>query len=364
MKRNAFTLVELLVVIAIIGVLIALLLPAVQAAREAARRTQCTSQTKQLVLAIHNFHDAHKRFPSGSCDPIWGGYKNTSGANVGSWQHISFLCTLTPFYEQQAVYEIVTSKFAEATRDSAVDLYPGNAAFYNEVNIGVLRCPSDGNAYVKGNDMARASYHGCWGDVTCNHLQGAIRGVLADARTLKHDMGSVLDGTSNTLAISESLTGLNSNDQEANVKVAVVHVDPTGFTPQVCLDVRGDSNQVGAAYLEMALGRKGVRWGSAQMGYTGFHTALPPNSPSCAPHNDWPTKNVWALEGTCLISASSSHPMGVVGGLLDGSARFFSQNVERGDSTQTLPVDSSKASPYGIWGKMGTIAGGETIQVP
>ena len=63
--QRGFTLVELLVVIAIIGVLVALLLPAVQAAREASRRSQCVSNQRQVVLAMHNYASAHKQYPEG-----------------------------------------------------------------------------------------------------------------------------------------------------------------------------------------------------------------------------------------------------------------------------------------------------------
>ncbi|QDU87779.1 hypothetical protein Pla175_11460 [Pirellulimonas nuda] len=82
-----------LVIVAVIGILIALLLPAVQAAREAARRSQSTNNMKQLMLALHNYHDVHNGFPPAAIF-------SDDGEPLLSWR-----VAILPFVEEQALYE-------------------------------------------------------------------------------------------------------------------------------------------------------------------------------------------------------------------------------------------------------------------
>jgi prepilin-type N-terminal cleavage/methylation domain-containing protein len=89
-----FTLVELLVVIAIIGILVGLLLPAVQAAREAARRMSCSNNVKQIGLAMHNYHDAHRKLPE---TLYWG---EQWGTFTNGW-----MVMILPYMEQSPLYD-------------------------------------------------------------------------------------------------------------------------------------------------------------------------------------------------------------------------------------------------------------------
>lgn len=60
--RRAFTLIEMLIVLAIIGIVAAILLPIFNSARESARRATCSSNLKQIGMAIAQYAADNNRF--------------------------------------------------------------------------------------------------------------------------------------------------------------------------------------------------------------------------------------------------------------------------------------------------------------
>ncbi|MDZ4850925.1 MAG: DUF1559 domain-containing protein [Pirellulaceae bacterium] len=76
-----------------IGILAGLLLPAIQQAREAARRMSCSSNIRQLGIALLNYESAYKSFP-----PAY--TVDSQGNKLHSWRTL-----ILPFVEQTALYE-------------------------------------------------------------------------------------------------------------------------------------------------------------------------------------------------------------------------------------------------------------------
>ena len=349
-RRWAFTLVELLVVIAIIGILIALLLPAVQAAREAARRAQCVNNLKQIGLALHNYAGVKNAFPWMRGPSNYPGTRNTSP--IGNEETINGYVFILPFLEMAPLYEQISKPWNGST--ATLPFGPPRDFFYYPFwceDLAAFRCPSTppglyygGNTAVKG----RQNYPMCLGDsILNNHTTTNGRGIFFYRSAVR--FADIIDGTSNTIMVGEKANAVDALDVRG---LGAQNVSGLNSSPILCM-----ATATGGKYTVTTVqtGRPLTSlWHSGLAPFVGFTTVLPPNSPSCL--NDSYGDN-WGL-----YSASSYHPGGVNCLLADGSVRFISNTIDTRDlSAAEL---TSGASPYGVWGALGTKAGGEAIAVP
>ncbi len=353
-KNAGFTLVELLVVIAIIGVLVGLLLPAVQAAREAARRMQCSNNMKQLGLAIQNYHSSNTQFPAGAVD--FHGYTRAS-------RTVSAAMFLMPYMEMDALYEAFVEDAKIATPGSG----PWQSVALQEAGPqAAFLCPSAQNADGTAiNGVSKCHYVFSTGDAMWhnarNDSQEASTYARIDSRApfiprLNGERNSIrrfrdlLDGTSNTIAMSE--VAATPRDQ-AFVKGDVARFngmyDGTSALPGPCLTAPLDPNNP-RQYQTGADCWRGLILGDGRTVNNRFTTTLPPNSYSCAYGG---TNDSW---GT--YSPSSDHQGGVQTLMFDGSVRFITDSIDSGN-LNARQVTSGE-SPYGVWGAMGSPAGKET----
>jgi prepilin-type N-terminal cleavage/methylation domain-containing protein/prepilin-type processing-associated H-X9-DG protein len=349
-RSRGFTLVELLVVIAIIGVLVSLLLPAVQAAREAARRMQCSNSLKQLGIAMHNYHDTHRKLP----------------ARKVLARRLSAFIGLFPYMEQGALYDRIAAGDPTASPPippfgpDALSSWPGYNGFPE-----ILRCPSDAGTFdvvqsgqYRGNERF-ANYAFCQGDdfsfvndldaLGGTRLTTQARGLFGTEQWF--NFATALDGLSNTLAMSERLR--------------------QGYRTNATVSARAHDHRLGQAVLAglrnnpaLALTRtdgkyflEGTviqgRFGSvATRGHThfvGFNTVIAPNGP-VARDSEWG-----------VFPPSSYHPGGVNALMGDGAVRFLSDTIDTGNTTVVIPHGYGGPSPYGVFGALGSKMGGEVI---
>jgi len=209
----AFTLIELLVVIAIIAVLVGLLLPAVQKVREAAARTKCTNNLKQIGLAIANYEEVYKRYPSGryGCDGINTGPCNGLPNNYLR-NGMSGFVQILPQLEQDSLFKEFdfedppfsptstwTAKNPGVERRPSVYVCPSDTSLpFTQDNASThtytpTRYPTASYAFVHGK---RGPDEGISGDMKVDNT-----GMFNYKRF--HKLIDCTDGTSNTTIVGE-----------------------------------------------------------------------------------------------------------------------------------------------------------------
>jgi prepilin-type N-terminal cleavage/methylation domain-containing protein/prepilin-type processing-associated H-X9-DG protein len=320
-SRIGFTLVELLVVIAIIGILVGLLLPAVQAAREAARRMQCTNNLKQIGLALHNYHDTHRKFPQGNY------FDFSPGGNVNSqW---AWSAMILPFIEQGNMFNqlnVGPSSFEAAANDPV-------KLVLLQTPLPAFICPSDAEAGVNRNRpfLAKSTGGLCSGMILpatvqfaksnypgCNGNRGSD-GVFSSGGGSK-SIGEITDGTSNTIMVGERPSNRYKNQTVATGPWAAIwagqELSCDGITNVWCL--------LGKTEYQMNTGKHSQDAAST--------TAV-----------DAP------LEGF-----GSQHTGGANFVLGDGSVRFISENIQWND-------DPVGMNDFGAYHMLGSVADGRVI---
>jgi prepilin-type N-terminal cleavage/methylation domain-containing protein/prepilin-type processing-associated H-X9-DG protein len=301
---RGFTLVELLVVIAIIGVLVALLLPAIQAAREAARRGQCSNNLRQISLAAANYESAKRTYPP----------SDTPGAGRGT----PMFMLLLPYFEKGAVTGTYNFNLG-ANDDEWYESVPA------QTPVSIYLCPSNARwAHV----LVRRDYFGVKGGARANFASngwgmGSVDGFYILRKGRK--VGDIMDGTSNTLALGESIQGDSQDISDKSLRSPnLIPYDPILGSPTWWIMGAncgsGDCNLAGGQ-----IGRRTTRGTFHPINYS------------------YPPKN----ENTDNAPFGSEHTSGAQFGWGDGHVTFISDGID--------PL---------VYDALATIDGGEVVNAP
>lgn len=326
--RRGFTAVEFLIVVAIIFLLLSLLLPAIQQAQSAARSSQCRNNLKQVALALHNYHDAHRTLPPGYVSIM--GLEGEALRNEWAWGAF-----LLPYLDQAPLFQQLD--YSTSVRNMTSELsgrIPMNSnQSLADTWLTMYLCPLDQQAYQNAEwdgfpQFGPTSYSAIvgidWQELPCatlgkeDQLRGrAFSGTPCVPATGAFFLNSrvryqdVRDGFSNTIVLGEVSSRLDRVDR---------------FRPDL-----QQPNLIGK--------QGGSYWANVGEAIRQEHVLTASSEGINA-----------ADENGFSPGLNSYHLGGAHAAFLDGSVRFVSDMI-----------DSSAMAPYGVLQRLSTIAGNDVI---
>ena len=316
-RRRGFTLIELLVVIAIIAILIALLVPAVQKVRESAARAQCSNNLKQIGLALQAYHDVNKTFPPAVADtkpPSLPGPGTNTATRDPNWGP-TWVVLIMPYFEQENLFKTYNPAIGDHANSPTLSqplpvfLCPSDTRAPNLINAnGLTFNMSRGNYGINGgaglgrnNNTFNASHRR-----GLTHLRQRYKATMADV---------MIDGTSNTIAVTELLVSNAGGDGSYGV---------WGYPGGAYITAYNDQGSVGNNY--------------AANNLPGLNDIQTPNCDArlaaCQSYTAHCNNNFTGVdpiygcdEDNAGHGARSRHTSGVNAVLVDGSVRFVTNGI-------------------------------------
>lgn len=232
--RNAVA--KILVVVAVLSIFVALLLLSFSTVRSLGRESLCANHLKQLMLALHNYHDIHGSFPPAVV------YEN--GQPMHSWRVL-----ILPYIGEQRLYR--QYNFDEPWNG------PNNSKLAKSMPE-IFACPSceycRENGFRRFSDLSEnsPSYFAVVGPGTAWPKQASAK--IAD----------FTDGTSNTIMLVEA-NGIHAS-----------WLEPRDLTLQETIELIGSPSRQGHVSLEDSLflatlrtAGRGTGWGDGHFKYLG-----------------------------------------------------------------------------------------------